>query len=271
MIWRNIYRGMIMGMTDLIPGVSGGTIAMILGIYNQLITGLNQLFSKEWKKEIGFFLPLLIGILISFLLLSNVMETLLRDYPQPTYFFFIGLIIGLIPYLFQSIQYKKTFTRKHYTLVIVSALVVASTVFFSDNEVNGIVIELGWDEFITLFFSGWLASTAMLLPGVSGSFVLLVLGVYPTVIHGLSVLNFAIISAVGLGILVGLIVTGKVIYLLFKRFKVATYAVMVGLLIGSIVVIYPGFQADMKLAILSVTTFIFGVIGAMLLGKYEYR
>lgn len=88
MEWRNIYRGLLMGATDLVPGISGGTIAVLLGIYDRLIAAISGIFSKEWKKHIGFLIPLGLGMVIAIFLLASLIEWLFEHYPGPTQFFF---------------------------------------------------------------------------------------------------------------------------------------------------------------------------------------
>ncbi|MBN8209676.1 DUF368 domain-containing protein [Bacillus sp. NTK071] len=270
-VWRNIYRGLLMGVSDLIPGVSGGTIAMVLGIYRRLISGINGLMSKNWKKELGFFIPLLIGVGLALLLVSQLMEKLLQHYPQPTFFFFIGLIIGVVPFLLRKVEYKKTFEPLHYGLLILAAVLIASTLFLKGDGSGEVMKSLSFTDYIVLFFSGWLASTAMILPGVSGSFVLLLLGSYKTVIHGLSSFQIPLLLTVGAGIIIGLSLTGKLISLLLKKYTVATYSVMIGLVIGSVVVLYPGFKSDIMLGIASVVTLLLGLGAAFILGKIEHK
>lgn len=270
-IWKNIYRGMLMGVSDLIPGVSGGTIAMVLGIYKRLISGINGLMSKNWKKELGFFIPLLIGVAFAIVTVSQVMERLLNNYPQPTFYFFIGLILGVIPFLLKKVEYKETFKPEHYVLLVVAAILIASTLFIKGDGSGTIAKSLQLEDYVTLFFSGWLASTAMILPGVSGSFVLLLLGSYQTVIHGLSSFQIPLILTVGAGILIGLSLTGKAISILLSKYTVSTYAVMIGLVMGSVVVLYPGFKADVTLALASITTFILGLGAAFFLGRIEHK
>src|SRR5690625_5145324 len=106
MEWKNLYRGFIMGGTDVIHGVSGGTIAVVLGIYDRLIAAINGIFSKDWKKHLGFLIPLGIGIVTAIFTLAHLMEWLLIYYPGPTFYFFLGLIIGVLPLLFREVDVK---------------------------------------------------------------------------------------------------------------------------------------------------------------------
>src|SRR5690625_4540379 len=124
MEWKNIYRGIAMGASDVIPGVSGGTIAVLLGIYDQLVGAINGLFSRNWRKHLGFLIPLALGIAVAIFTLARLMDWLLKHYSGPTFFFFLGLIIGVIPYLFQEADVKTNFKTKHYILLLIGAILI---------------------------------------------------------------------------------------------------------------------------------------------------
>src|SRR5690625_4230808 len=100
MEWKNIYRGMVMGISDVVPGVSGGTIAVILGFYDRLIAAINGLFTRQWKKQLNFLIPLVIGVAIAIFSFSRVMNWLLAHYEQTTYYFFLLLFFGILSFLF---------------------------------------------------------------------------------------------------------------------------------------------------------------------------
>ncbi|MGN1402325.1 MAG: DUF368 domain-containing protein [Bacillus sp. (in: firmicutes)] len=253
MEWKNIYRGIVMGISDLIPGVSGGTIAFILGIYDRLLSSISGFFSREWKKHIGFLIPLAIGMGSAILLLSRVIDYFLEHHYAPTQFFFLGLIVGVLPLIVKEADVKTSFTAKHYMILFVVAILLASLAFLNPLKVD-IIETLTIPSTIGLFLSGWVASMAMLLPGISGSFILLLLGMYSTVIAALSSLNLPIIMVVGLGVAVGFIISSKVISYLLKHHHYMTYAVIMGLIIGSTFVIFPGWPAGGTLAA-SVVTF----------------
>ncbi|MFV8826855.1 DUF368 domain-containing protein [Alkalihalobacterium sp. APHAB7] len=267
--WKNIFRGMMIGISDLVPGVSGGTIAVILGIYDRLIAAISGFFSRKWKDYLGFLIPLAIGAILAVFLLSHLIKWLLAYYPQPTYFFFLGLIGGIIPYLFSKIDYKNTFKPAHYLVLVVSSIAIGSTVFFVERESHTLIETVTASSGLVFFFSGWIASMAMLLPGISGSFVLLLIGVYHSVIHAVAELNLLIILIVGAGVGVGLIVSSKIIRFLLKTLPVFTYAFIIGMVIGSIVVIFPGIENNIMLLIVSIVTFIAGFSVATFFGKME--
>lgn len=264
MEWKNIYRGILMGISDLIPGVSGGTIAFILGIYDRLLESISGFFSRDWKKHLGFLVPLGLGIVITLLLFSRVIEYLLEQHYEATQFFFMGLIIGVIPYIMKQAEVKKNFTSRHLVILVVIGAALAATAFIPTEENLAPITSLTVPVFFLLFFSGWLASMAMLLPGISGSFILLLLGVYSTAINALSSLNIPVALAIGAGVIVGFIISSKAIRYLLENFTYVTYAAIIGLILGSLFVVFPGFSADTATLITSLITFALGLVFTLL-------
>ncbi|WLR44177.1 DUF368 domain-containing protein [Bacillus carboniphilus] len=266
MKWKNIYRGFLMGTSDIIPGVSAGTIAVLLGIYNSLLAAINGFFSKEWKKHLGFLIPLGVGVISAILLLSHLLESLLENYQEPTHLFFLGLILGILPFLVFQADVKNNFTSRHYILLIVAAIAIASMVFLDQNTSQWQVI--GMKEIVLLFLSGWVASMAMLLPGISGSFILLIFGVYATVLGGVNDLNLIILIPVALGVMLGFISMSKLLNYLMSAHTSIMYALIIGMVTGSLAVVYKGFSSNILLCLL---TFTLGFIIAILLGNLEYK
>ncbi|MEZ0480919.1 DUF368 domain-containing protein [Planococcus sp. SSTMD024] len=260
MEWKNIYRGILMGISDLIPGVSGGTIAFILGIYDRLLESISGFFSREWKKQLGFLVPLGMGIVITLLLFSRFIEFLLENHYEATQFFFMGLILGVLPYIMKQAEVKKNFTARHLVILLAIGAGLASMAFIQTNDNVAPITELSLSTFFLLFFSGWIASMAMLLPGISGSFILLLIGVYSTAINALSTLNLPIVMAIGAGVIVGFVVSSKAISYLLEHFTYVTYAAIIGLILGSLFVVFPGFAADTMTLVTSLVTFMTGLL-----------
>jgi len=261
MQWRNLYRGFFMGISDLIPGVSGGTIAFILGIYDELLAAISGFFSRNWKKHIGFLLPLGIGIGATLLLFSRVIEYLLKNHPAPTQYFFMGLVIGVLPFITKQAGVKRNFTWKHFIVILLVGAALASLAFIKPQD-TAVITSLTASNAMGLFFAGWMGSMAMLLPGISGSFILLVLGVYSTAIGALSNFNLPIIAVIGAGVIVGFIVSSKAISYLLKHFMYITFAVIIGLIVGSLFVIYPGIPESGTPFVMSVIAFFTGLVVA---------
>lgn len=268
MEWKNIYRGLLMGASDVVPGVSGGTIAVVLGIYDRLIGAINGLATKEWKKQFGFLIPLGIGVITAILLLADLIEWLFEFYPGPTQFGFLGLIIGVLPYLFHKADARKTYKPRHIGILVIGAVLVAMMGFFQSSE-SAPVDTFTVTTYLWLFVCSFFASSAMILPGISGSFLLLILGAYSTIIAAVSNLQLDVIAVVGMGVLLGILVMSKIIYFFLKNYTTATFAAVTGLVVGSVFVIFPGWpSADLLIA--SVAAFMCGLLAAFLLGRVEY-
>ncbi|WP_073007151.1 DUF368 domain-containing protein [Virgibacillus chiguensis] len=269
MEWKNIYRGMIMGASDVIPGVSGGTIAVLLGIYDRLIAAINGFLSKNWKQQLGFLVPLGMGVAISILTLSHAINWLFKHYAGPTQFFFLGLIIGILPYLFYKANAKETFKGNHILLLIIGLVLVGSMMFLNEGELEEIT-NMNMSTYLLLFGSGFIASAAMILPGISGSFILLIIGVYPTINNAIVEIKLDVLAVTGIGILIGLVFMSKMVNYFFKRYTIATYAIIIGMVIGSIFVVFPGWPASINLGLLSIVAFAAGLTAAYVLGRVEY-
>ncbi len=234
-------KGMGMGAADVVPGVSGGTIAFITGIYEELINSLKSIepqtikllftegIGRTWEKVNGNFLvALFVGIGISVLSLSKVIKFLLAEHPILVWSFFFGLIIA-------------------------SAYVVSKSITaWNVKSIAGILIGSAIAYYITIatpaqtptdlwfiFLCGTLAICAMILPGISGAFILLLLGKYAFIVGALSELNFVVIATFMVGCVIGLVSFSHVLSYMFKRFHNMTIALLTGFMIGSLNKVWP--------------------------------
>ncbi|HDG5455269.1 DUF368 domain-containing protein [Staphylococcus aureus] len=272
--WINILKGFAMGTSDLVPGVSGGTIALLLGIYNQFIASISGIFSRRFWPSFTFLIPIIIGMLLAMGSLSNLFNYLLSQHHIPTMFFFGGLIIGIVPYLLKISNYKTSFTTKHYMMVIAGiAILIVITLMNNDDKHAGETLTLSTSLIIKYFIAGMCASSAMLLPGISGSFMLLVFGVYGTVMLAISEvvkLNFAglpILLAVGFGVLAGFIISSKIIQYFLTHHKLMTFALIIGFVVGSLFAVFPGLPTNIVMWFVSLVVFIIGFIVSLTLGR----
>ncbi|HDG9546739.1 DUF368 domain-containing protein [Staphylococcus aureus] len=272
--WINILKGFAMGTSDLVPGVSGGTIALLLGIYNQFIASISGIFSRRFWPSFTFLIPIIIGMLLAMGSLSNLFNYLLSQHHIPTMFFFGGLIIGIIPYLLKISNYKTSFTTKHYMMVIAGiAILIVITLMNNGDKHAGETLTLSTGLIIKYFIAGMCASSAMLLPGISGSFMLLVFGVYGTVMLAISEvvkLNFTglpILLAVGFGVLAGFIISSKIIQYFLTHHKLMTFALIIGFVVGSLFAVFPGLPTNIVMWFVSLVVFIIGFIVSLTLGR----
>ncbi|HDD6337607.1 TPA: DUF368 domain-containing protein [Staphylococcus aureus] len=272
--WINILKGFAMGTSDLVPGVSGGTIALLLGIYNQFIASISGIFSRRFWPSFTFLIPIIIGMLLAMGSLSNLFNYLLSQHHIPTMFFFGGLIIGIVPYLLKISNYKTSFTTKHYMMVIAGiAILIVITLMNNGDKHAGETLTLSTGLIIKYFIAGMCASSAMLLPGISGSFMLLVFGVYGTVMLAISEvvkLNFTglpILLAVAFGVLAGFIISSKIIQYFLTHHKLMTFALIIGFVVGSLFAVFPGLPTNIVMWFVSLVVFIIGFIVSLTLGR----
>ncbi len=253
-----------MGICDTVPGVSGGTMAVILGIYEELIRSISGLMSREWRSHLGFLFPLGIGMGAGLVGFMNIMDQLLQRYPQEIFFLFSGLLIGVLPFLWREGQQRSRFRAAHWAILMAAA---AGAFFISTgaSAVGGAALELTASNAWYFFLAGWAASTALLLPGVSGAFILLLFGLYETASASLSVTSpdIGVIFVLGSGVAVGALLSSKAIKWLLASVPSYTYAAIIGLILGAVTSLLPGFGAGSTL--ISVAAFGAGIIIAYVL------
>ena len=255
--WKNIMvavKGACMGAADVIPGVSGGTIAFIMGIYDEFVGSLASIngealklllkgrFSAFWKHINGsFLLSLVAGIGISIIALAGLMQMLLSDFPIQTWAFFFGLIVASSIFIIRGISGWKL--RDGLLLILGVALGAVICTLSPTQTPDGL-----W----FIFLSGALAICAMILPGISGSFILLILGKYEYVLGAISGLvagvdpgrNLLILGVFGLGAIIGILAFSRFLHWLLARWQKETMIVLAGFIIGSLVKIWPWSNAE---------------------------
>lgn len=234
-------KGIAMGAADVVPGVSGGTIAFISGIYEELITSINNInlslfqnLKKEgikvaWNKLNGnFLLALFIGIFISLFSLATAVSWLLENEPVSLWSFFFGLVTASIFFVGKAIE-------KWNVVTIVMLLCGTSIAFF----ITTLPPNENIDSLAYLFLSGAIAVCAMILPGISGAFILVLLGSYKTILEAVHEKDIKIVATVALGAIFGLLSFARLLKWMFKNYKNATLAVLTGFILGSLPKIWP--------------------------------
>lgn len=243
-------KGLLFGASNLIPGMSGGTMLVITNIYEKLLDSIANVI-KKFKSVITFLLVFGIGAVIGVLAGAKVINLALRYAAFPTATFFAGIILGSIPFLAKPVI--KKINLKYVFAFILGALVVIGLMLVSyflknDTQTDISKLELGFKDYILLFLSGFIGCILMLIPGVSGVLMLVVFNYYSTFMNALdnlthfSIENYhnviLVILPVGLGILCGLIPASKLLSYLFKKFPVGSYFAILGFVIASIAVIF---------------------------------
>ena len=235
-------KGIAMGAADVVPGVSGGTIAFISGIYEELLQSIsniklgllktlkNEGFKAAWTELNGnFLLSLFIGIIVSFLSLAKVISWLLETHPILLWSFFFGLVLASIIYVAKQIE--------KWNVISILLLIATTAIAYVITTLPPLVSEDSSMPFI--FLAGAIAICAMILPGISGSFILVLLGAYKPVLNALTNKDIPVIVVFMLGEITGLLSFSRVLKWLFANYKNFTLAALTGFIIGSLNKIWP--------------------------------
>lgn len=258
---KNVLRGVVMGISEVIPGVSGGTMAVLLGIYDKLIGTMSH-FSKNLKESIRLFAPILIGMISAIVGFSFVITYLLEHFPMAVNFFFLGLVIGIIPMLYRRAtegEWKKTSTIPFFLMM---ALMIFLTVLSArNNSVGDQIIVMDSVQAVRFALVGCLAAVCLILPGISGSMMMVIFGTYYSVINAVKHLDIPYLIPAGIGILIGLIFGSKLIDYCLHHYPNATFFTILGLVLGSTVSIYlkSGFAFGQTQTVAAIITLVVGI------------
>jgi len=231
--------GLVMGMTVVIPGLSAGTMAIVFNVYDRLIGVIVpnvKTVLAAWK----FWLPLAIGGVAGIILFIKVISILYEHHEIPTMMFFIGLIAGSLPLVYSRVK------QEHSALPSIPSVICLLLAFevmilmtvFSPNEGTAQYTELTPGLFGMLFLAGMLAAAALIIPGISGAFVLLVMGLYFTIVQAVRDLDIAILFPVLLGVAIGIFLGASLVRFLLKKAPRETYGAVFGLVAGSIIFLF---------------------------------
>lgn len=242
-----LIKGFFMGIANVIPGVSGGTIAIILGIYEKFISSISNIF-KNLKENLKFLIPIVIGMGLAIVTTSKIVGYSYDHFPLPTIMFFVGLVFGGIPLLMKNVKGKKESKElSSYIIFIITFLLVLfmasyKLIFSLNNEVS--FASMNIIGYILLFIVGIVAAATMVIPGISGSLVLMILGYYYPVIDTINNLfkddfihNAIILGIFGIGIIIGILLISKILEMLFKNYSTKTYFGVLGFVFASIIAI----------------------------------
>ena len=234
-------KGLVIGMGQIIPGVSGGMLAITFGLYERGVNAISNFF-RNIKENIRFLFPLGLGILFSILMTSKIIKYFLASYYLPTMLLFIGLIVGGIPPLFSKV--KNTYNKKNIiTLIIIFLLVTSLSLFKGNNNIN---LDNSIFTNISLFFIGIIYAATMVIPGVSGTAIMMLIGYYDlilTIISNLTNFNYIfsnsnLIIPLSIGFVFGIISISRLMNYLLKKHEIITYYGIIGLVLSSILILF---------------------------------
>ena len=232
----NIIKGIFIGAGAIVPGVSSGVLCVIFGIYEKLLDAVLNFF-KDIKQNIKFLFPIALGVGIGVLLFSNILNYLLYEFPVQTKSIFIGLIIGTIPSLVKEVNEKETFKPQNVIYLLIALAIGIVTVVLE----NKLYISSNIEDMSFMYFvmCGAIMSLGIVVPGVSSTIILMLLGVYSVYLQSIANLYFPILIPMGVGLILGSIIVMKLTKRLLEKYYGKTFYVIIGFTIGSIFVLLP--------------------------------
>lgn len=274
----DILKGVVIGVANAIPGVSGGTMMVSMGIYDDIIYCITHLF-KQFKKSVLMLLPYFIGMAVGIVGLAFAIQYLDKNFPFQTRMVFIGLILGGVPMLFQRVKKQKIGIANGVIFLIFFASIIAMQ-YFGGNGTD-VALTIGVLSLIKLFVVGVIASATMVIPGVSGSMMLMIMGYYNPIMKAITdfvkaatsgdwgnVLHIGVILVpFGIGVVLGIFAIAKIIEWLLKKAEGLTYSAILGLVISSPVVILMG----TALSGIGAVTIVTGIIALVLGGIFALK
>lgn len=236
-------KGLIVGGTMLVPGVSGGSMAMILGVYDRLVSSVSSFFKH--KKESFFFLLLFaLGGGTGALLFAQPLGDLIEACRMPMLYFFIGAVAGSVPMICKEAKVER-FDWRQPVYVSAGILCVSALSFLPEGPSADSMMEAGVGSFIWLLAAGFIAAVALVLPGISVSYLLLMMGLYDETMKAIGELYFPFLIPLGAGLALGVILTTKVLETAMKRHPQGTYLIILGFMLASVAEIFPGIPAGL--------------------------
>lgn len=242
---KRLLQGMVVGIANIIPGVSGGTMMVAMGLYDKLIHAITHLKS-EFKESLKLLVPIFLGAGIAIVALSRLFEFLLENYPIPTNFAFCGLIAGSLPFIFKKVKGHSVSVGRAVCFIIFFAIVILMAVM-GETSGNAADVSFGLINVVKLLLVGIIAAATMVIPGVSGSMMLMLLGYYDTILKTINnfmdalvafdmqdiLVQCGILIPFGIGVILGIFLIAKIIEFIFSKAEIHAYYAIIGLILAS--------------------------------------
>lgn len=241
----NFIKGILIGAGCILPGISSGVLCVIFGIYDKLLDSILNFF-KDIKKNFKFLFPIATGGVIGIIIFSKALEYLLEKFPMQTKSIFIGLILGGVALLFKQILSKEKWKKSNLIYIIIS-MIIGIVMVYLENTLQIGSIENA--NYLYLILSGFLMSIGIVVPGVSSTIILMLLGIYSLYLTSISNLYLPVLIPIVIGVLVGSLIFMKIIKILLDKYNRQTMFSIIGFTLGSIFVLLPDIQNVMEIII----------------------
>ena len=262
-----VLKGMIVGGTMLVPGCSGGSMAMILGVYNQLVTSVSSFFKH--KRQSALFLALFaLGGGVGMLLFAKPLLRLIERFPMPMLYLFLGAVAGSVPLVFRQARVH-SFSWK-IPVYIVLGLVAVFLIAALPTDIFQSQRQAGLTSSLLLALAGVIAAVALVLPGISISYLLLVMGLYDEIMRAIGDFYLPFLIPFGVGLILGVVLTTRLLERAMNRHPLPTYLIILGFMFGSMVEVFPGIPPWPEV-LLCLVTLAAGFVAIRLLSRKEER
>lgn len=260
-----MMQGLIVGVTLMVPGMSGGTMAMVLGVYENLIGAVSS-FLKHPKKSIVFLVCFAVPALVGMVLLAEPLLSLINRFEKPMMYLFMGAVAGSIPLILKKVQIRKINGQMFLYLAIGIAIIVLVECLpaglFAGQGMSGLM------SLIIQVIGGIIVAVALVLPGISVSYMLVLMDLYEPTMHAIARADVAALFPLAAGCILGIILTTKILEYFMREFPFATYLIILGFVIGSVATVFPGIPSLTQIPVCAVL-FIIGFVLIYLLSKKE--
>lgn len=265
-IIMRLINGALIGLGAVLPGISGGVLCVVFGVYKPIMELLSHPF-KAIKKYAKVLIPIVIGVAIGFLAISKLLGFLLNKYPDPSVCLFVGLIVGMLPSLFREAG-EKGRTKGSFVSLAICFIIVLSLLL----GLNAIHITIE-PNFVWYIFCGFCIALSIIAPGMSFSTLLMPLGLYTPLVEGIGNLDFKVLVPAGIGALITVILLAKAITNLMNKHYSVVFHGIIGIVIAATIVIIPfkGFGAGIEEFIINLVCLIVGIVAALLLDRFNSK
>lgn len=256
-------KGVLIGAGAILPGISSGVLCVIFGIYEKLLDSVLNFFT-DIRKNFKFLFPIVLGGIAGIILFSKILQFLLYKYPLQTKSIFIGLILGGVVLLFKDINKKEKFKIKN-LLYLFIALAIGITIVYIENKLGVKAIENV--NCVYLIISGFLMSIGIVVPGVSNTIILMLLGVYSLYLSSVSTLYLPVLIPMLIGVILGSLLFMKIIKYLLDKFYIQTMFLIIGFTLGSVFILFPEI-VSLKESVIFIVCILFGYYIMKLVNNY---
>lgn len=254
---KHFIKGIIIGISTLVPGVSGGTMSLILGVYDDMIHAVSGFF-KDIAKNAKFLAVIGAGGVVGIALFSKIIDYCLNHFHFPVIYFFLGVIFAGIPVLYKETNKGKVKKPTDYIFFAIGLILIVVMSLYNGTIIN-LAGSTGIFNFIFLIIAGIIIAVALILPGISTSFMLLALGLYDITLKAINNIQLNYLVPICIGALIGVIATTKILENCLTNKPRPTYLLILGFVLGSIIQVYPGIPTGLDI-VLSIITFVLGYV-----------